>query len=367
MTKFFQDFTTMSAGEFPMLKFSSATYLKAKRELVVRFIISAFDKKEFDESKQAKVLKVLEMMFDGIKVEAQYINTYADVSLVKNKIVEYFNKYNQMVFRRIKEDSLIIAVDDKNIDVELNFETPIFKMLEVADIKTALTDLLDKFFNQKIEVSLTEKIVDLKEIEDAEDTVILEAKELSRQQNGGYPDSAKKAKNNLFDGLRLVSTVTKDKVYAKSKIDGVSQMPNYIVDIKGVAENVVLCGKASNIGKRMYKNKRYDANNPKSGAEELPLIRFVLDDTTAKVECVCFPNEAGATAFEKLNDGDQVICIGNVSISNYNNALSYAVNAVFNCDIDFSSICLVQKMPVPENYTCILPKPCVSVEQNSLL
>ncbi|MEG2274157.1 MAG: hypothetical protein RSC44_02385, partial [Clostridia bacterium] len=234
MTKFFQDFTTMSAGEFPMLKFSSATYLKAKRELVVRFIISAFDKKEFDESKQAKVLKVLEMMFDGIKVEAQYINTYADVSLVKNKIVEYFNKYNQMVFRRIKEDSLIISVDDKNIDVELNFETPIFKMLEVADIKTALTDLLDKFFNQKIEVSLTEKIVDLKEIEDAEDTVILEAKELSRQQNGGYPDGAKKAKNSLFDGLRLVSTVTKDKIYAKSKIDGVSQMPNYIVDIKGV-------------------------------------------------------------------------------------------------------------------------------------
>ena len=55
MTKFFEEFTAKSNGAFPELKFNSATYYKDKHALDVRFIISAFDSKLYDDKKKASM------------------------------------------------------------------------------------------------------------------------------------------------------------------------------------------------------------------------------------------------------------------------------------------------------------------------
>ena len=107
-TKFFEEFTVRSKGEFPMLKLNSATYYKDKRELVVKFIISAFEVRSFDEESKKKVLSVVEQMFAGVDVSVQYIRTYADNNVVKNKVLEFFNRNNQMIFRRINDETLQI-------------------------------------------------------------------------------------------------------------------------------------------------------------------------------------------------------------------------------------------------------------------
>lgn len=69
MTKFFEEFTLKSKGEFPMLKLSSATYYKDKRELVVRFIISAFEVRDFDEESKKKVQGIVEENVLGCQSE----------------------------------------------------------------------------------------------------------------------------------------------------------------------------------------------------------------------------------------------------------------------------------------------------------
>ena len=88
-TKFFEEFTIKSKGEFPMLKLNSATYYKQQRELVVKFIISAFEVRAFDEESKKKVQSIIEEMFSGITVSVQYIRTYADANVVKNKVLEF--------------------------------------------------------------------------------------------------------------------------------------------------------------------------------------------------------------------------------------------------------------------------------------
>lgn len=64
-------------------------------------------------------------------------------------------------------------------------------------------------------------------------------------------------------------------------------------------------------------------------------MRFFLDDTTGRMECVAFPRPEEAEAFDALSDGDEVVCAGKVSLSAYNGVLSLAVNALFRAKIDF--------------------------------
>ena len=142
-TKFFEEFTIKSKGEFPMLKLNSATYYKQQRELVVKFIISAFEVRAFDEESKKKVQSIIEEMFSGITVSVQYIRTYADANVVKNKVLEFFNRTNQMIFRRINDETLNIEVGDNDIDVKLTFDTPTYKMLMAGDLLDRLYDCLD--------------------------------------------------------------------------------------------------------------------------------------------------------------------------------------------------------------------------------
>ena len=267
-TKFFEEFTIKSKGEFPMLKLNSATYYKDKRELVVKFIISAFEVRSFDEESKKKVLDIIRQMFSGVDVSVQYIRTYADNYVVKNKVLEFFNRNNQMIFRCINDDTLKIEVGDNDIDVKFVLDTPTYKLLTAGDLLDRLNEYLDCSFNQNIDIIVEEGLFSDKKEDDLDfhiDTTL-------------HTDSS----------LRLVSARVGEKVYARGKIDGISQMPNYIIDVKGACDNIVLCGKISQIEKKSYKNKKYNPDDPKSGPETLPFVKFVLDDTTGRIEGVSF-------------------------------------------------------------------------------
>ncbi len=349
-TKFFEEFTMRSNGEFPMLKFNSATYYKEKRELQVKFIISAFEIQSFDDAMKDKVLDLLKEMFNGISVSVQYIRTYADQSVVKNKILEFFNRQNQMIFRRISDDSLSIDVGEHDIDVKFTFDTPTYKILTAGDLLDKLKDYLDSNFNYNIDI-LTEEIVqELDELVKDEDLHI----ETTTIAN----DS----------GLRLVELRQGAKIYARGKMDGVSSMPNYIADIKGACDNVILCGKITGIEKKSYKNKKYDPANPKTGAEMLPMVKFYIDDSTERMECVCFPSkEEDADKIAVVSQGSDVVCMGKVSWSQFAGSWSYMVSAIFEADINYDSIHLQATKPVPDKYVTIKPQKYVDTTQKTLL
>ena len=54
------------------------------------------------------------------------------------------------------------------------------------------------------------------------------------------------------------------------------------------------------MSKFMYKNKKFDPQNPSAEPEKLPLVRFLLDDTTSKIPCVCFPKLEELDKFESI-------------------------------------------------------------------
>lgn len=342
--KFTEEFAKATQGAFPMLKYKNATYEKETGTLTVRFLISAFDARSFTDEMKEKVLEALKGIFRGVGVHAEYIRTFADENTVRNKIAEFFNLRNQMVFRKMTQDSVRLAISPDTITVTLSFETPLCKMLEAAGTADELKNFLDENFNPETEVILREtEAAPVETQTEAIDTVVVRN-----------------------PSLRLIEPEIGDKIYARGKTAGVNRMAAYICDVKNPAENAVLCGRVSGVNKRTYKNKKYTPDNPKNGPEELPLVRFFLDDTTGRMECVAFPRPEEAEAFDVLSDGDEVVCAGKVSLSAYNGVLSLAVNALFRAKIDFSSIKPAVSKPAPAKYSVLKPVPFSETAKKTL-
>ncbi len=346
--KFVEEFRKASDGKFGMLKFNSAIYSRDTHRLQVRFIVAAKDASLLTDDVKNGVAKTVADMFNGVETEVQYIRTFADENTVFNKIVEFFNLNNQMVFRRLKRENVSVSLSDDYLTVELLFDAPTCKMLAAANTEENLKDFLDVNFNLGIDVSVRETFFsddnDASDSTEPIDTVV-------------YSTAS----------LRLVRIENPEKVYARGKIAGLGQLPNYIGDVKNAAENMVLCGKVAGVSKKMYNNKKFSPDDPKSGPEQLPLIRFVLDDTTGRMECVCFPRPEEAVALEQLAEKEEVAVAGKVSLSSYTGQLSLAVNALFRCKIDYSSINVTPSKPAPPRYSVVKPVPYEEPPRRTLL
>lgn len=346
MTKFFEEFVNATGGKFKELKFNSAFYDTKNKVLTVRFIINTFvSRASFDENKRAEVKTAVENLFPGVQIKVEYINTFADDRIVKNKVLAYFNDNQPMIFKRLADDNIAVEVKDNEIHIKLTFDTPIFKLLDASKVPESLTDYLDRLFNEEINVDLIEKFVapeDYAVEEIVEERVIQNTRE-----------------------LRLVQVKIGEKIYSRNKIVGINQSPTYIKDAKE-GENVILCGKVYGLQYKEYNNKKYEPGNPKT-PEKLPMFRLTLDDTTSKIETVCFPKQADVETIKSLADKDQIACIGKISTSKYNGTLSYAVDAIFRCEIDYDSINLTGSKPVPNFYAYVKPEPYKEIAQSSLM
>ncbi len=349
MTKFYEEFCVLTKNEFPMLKFNSATYFKDTKKLVVRFIISTFEFNQFGDDKKNKVVETIKSMFDGVDVQVEYVKAYADNGVVKNKIIEFFNKTNPIIMSSLNDESMQIEVDDDEIAVKFSLITPMYVLFTHSNLVDKLTEYLDVTFMQNIYIKIDEVEINLNEY----------------MKNADVHFDTSIASHS---GVHFVDIRVKNKIYSRSKNENnVSQMPAYVKDVKQATENVVLCGKISNIRVASYKNKKYNPDDPKSGPEQKPIVKFYLDDTTSKIECVCFPRVDAADVFNKIEENSEVVCSGSVSVSSYNNMLSFAVNSIFYCDINYDSIHLKESKPVPASYKTVLPKEYVDTRQRSFL
>ncbi len=346
MTKFFEEFETSTNGKFKELKFNSAFYDTKAKVLTVRFIINTFvSRASFGDDKKAAVLSAVQKIFPGVQVKVEYINTFADDRVVKTKVLAYFNENLNMVFKRLNDDNISVKVKDGEIRVEMNFETPTYHLLKTSDVENGLFEYLNRSFNEEISIKLTE-------IEVAPENFTVEkVVEEWVQQNTRE--------------LRVVQTTIGERIYSRNKIVGLNQSPIYIKDVKE-GDNVILCGKIFGFQAKEYVNKKYDPANPTKNPEKLPLFSFTLDDTTGKIETTCFPKISDVEQIKALGNKDQIACIGKVAISKYSGALSYTVDAIFRCEINFDSINLSGSKSVPDYYTYVKPEPYQEMAQSSI-
>ncbi|MDE5601835.1 MAG: 3'-5' exonuclease, partial [Clostridia bacterium] len=178
-----------------------------------------------------------------------------------------------------------------------------------------------------------------------------------------------------------------------------------------------------------YNNKKYDPDDAKKGPKELPMLRFMLDDGTGKMDTVCFPkpdeadkiefflsgkaeisedyavdeaqsSEATVSTADSIESTDKqdnitpteineignkggenngkeakedtqepqdvyVVCFGRVS--KFRDTYSLTANAIFECEINFDSIHADESKPEPAKYVNVFPENCVTLQQQSFI
>lgn len=338
MTRFYEEFLTLSKNEFPMLKFHSADYSYSTEEQVetlqVKFLISAFKMKDLTEEKKEQIANIIAGMFPDVKTSVFYIKAYADETVVKNKLLEFLNSKNQVLFNSITNENLEITVDEDTIVIKFIFDPAMCMLIKNKEFLDSMKDFLDMNFTQELEVKVVE----------SNDVPIGEPITLNMQ-------------NTALD-LGLVKIVPGEKVYSRRRAVGISEMPMYISKLTEPADSVVVCGKVSDLLVREYKNKKYDPNNPDPKEPETKkFVTFSLYDTTGKAHCVVFPDEKDIAVFQLIKDNDEVVVKGKAQRNSMNpGKIDVSVDTVCKCEIFYDSINFSKTKELPSDYQYVHPE-----------
>ena len=338
MTKFYEEFLTLSKNEYPMLKFHSADYSYNKEleqeTLQVKFMVNAFEIKNLTEAQKEKISNIIQSMFPDVLTSVTYIRTYADDNVVKNKLLEFLNTNNQFLFRNITEKNLEINVTDESITIKFIFDPAMCSYVKNKDFMDSLTKFLDMNFNQNAEI----KVIESNDVQ----------------------ESTPLAANMQLSGLELgLATVTAyEKVYSRRRAAGISERPMYISKMTEPMESAVICGKVSDFLVREYKNKKYDPSDPNSKEPETKkFVTFSLFDTTGKAHCVVFADEKDIPAIQLIKNDDEVVVKGRAQRNTMNpGKIDLSVDTICKCTIDYSSINVKKVKDLPMDYTYVRPE-----------
>ena len=338
MTKFYEEFLKLSKNEFPMLKFHSADYSfnqqTQQETLQVRFLISAFEMKNLTDSKKEQISNIVASMFPDLLTSVTYIKAYADENVVKNRLLEFLNSKNQILFNSITDDNLEIKVDDDNILIKFIFDPAMCIFVKNKEFLDSLQDFLDMNFVQENEI----KVVESNDIPQGEPITF-------------------NLQNTTLE-LGLVKINPYEKVYSKRRAAGITEMPMYISKLTEPAESTVICGKVSDFLVREYKNKKYDPSNPDSKEPETKkFVTFSLYDTTGKAHCVVFPDEKDIPAIQLVQNGDEVVVKGKAQRNSMNPVkIDVSVDTICKCEIFYDSIKYSETKELPTDYLYVHPE-----------
>lgn len=187
------------------------------------------------------------------------------------------------------------------------------------------------------------------------DTVIMEEPETEFYRDGtsSDPQTVKVARITRAEGsVRLVDIKVTVPI-----IGNVVKRPVYIADaVKQAQESATVCGKV--VKADIYKTK--------AGK---PFIKFVLDDTTAMLECVYFSSYE--SRIERMQSyffpGQTVACEGRIEMNERTAKMSMFMKNGVVCNINFDSIDTAVKFkPEPENYRKVKPEKYRDAEQSEM-
>ena len=352
MDNYLSKLNTLTEDKYTYLRVFSADVILKDNLLDIVLLVpqDIIDFKLKDEDKALILSSSAKIIPYPFKVRITYRKSFPDTTFILRDILDFINEKYPALNSAIKESNISIAIADEIIKIGIMLENSAYSYLKHSEAEDKIKKFLSHKYCNPIEFSYVTK----------EDSMVIEETIIEETIT----------KSNLI-------TVTRTECLIGREI---SSQPRYIKSITSDNDRTVLCGRIKSIAKL---NKR-EGNDV--------FYSFLLDDTTATIKALYFPKlwqgkntddksiakakkefESKIATLDKLVDssgmGDfVVICEGNIKLGN-NNELTYFVNNISSCLIDFSTISSnIVKMKVPENYTTIIPTPYIdTMPSNSLI
>lgn len=277
------------------------------------------------------------------KLDCKFNKSYLDKNIIITKIQEFFN---------LNFNSISSSFDYSNIKyvrnalvVELSFllNKSLYKYFKENDISDILKNYLKENF-------CGDFIIFLKENENEDFNENLE--------------------NRAFEIQSSIQTTEKTPRYPVENVNlvfgsEIMPMPEYIEYLKSEKFAVILSGIVGSLEQKEYLPKK---NKLKGLDEKRKMFKFKLNDGSASVNCVHFCTKVSEKHFSLIEEGSQVLCLGDY-VKSYYGDMQYIIKSMALCskvkneNIEEKSI---EENKVIEGYKYVFPTPYTRIIQDNI-
>lgn len=318
------------AGENPEygeLYIDSMVLFKSDCSIVINFS----SKKVFTDAQKTDIRSKLEAIIPSafsIK-QINYSKIYCDEEIALQKIREIIaEKYSSL------SSSL------REITCERQGEAFLFKLkcleyirqyIEENPIFSEIVIELEERFKEKFKIDLEFTEAGEKE---AEATQIEPLEETAQKQ---YP-------------LRIIEVSNITPLIGKAA-KGAAM---YIADCESEAPRQLICGKIYGISERKTKNEKV-------------MVSFELEDFTGRIFCIYFPSESNYEKVKQLQEGCEVLILGDIKYDSYRGGFVCMVKSISLCELPKDFVIAERpSRPEPPNYAVVFPRKFMQSKQLGL-
>lgn len=310
--------------KYSFLKLLDVIYNKETRQCLITFLYP--ENKTFDEKDKELIINFVKSKLElNAKIILKFRKSFLDDELIERNFFAVLKTEYPSIYA-LSKNNLEIKKDFNNVNIKFNLEKNSAEFINEDEFKNKLKALLESKF-------CCDFLIELEKIE----TGLLEIKNIKNEYKG-----------NIFS-----QKTPRYEVQFIKKIFGgeICNKPEFIKNIKGEKNSVILAGKIENFEKKSYESKK-----PKTKGQTKHYYSFELNDTLGKIDVKYFTPKSNEKKMDALKNGDQVLILGD--IRSFNNKLSLYIKEISLCklpekiEIPFVFSNEYEKIK-PENYTVL--------------
>lgn len=342
MYKKFIEFIEEKINIKNLVKVEDVTFSTSFNKLSVVLIYDENKKEIFTEKIESIEQAIKQYAGENIEVDIIYKKSFLDAEYLKVLLKKYISNLDNSLIKNISENNIKIEKENDNFNIEI--------FINVSEsFKNFYNSLFDKFVS-KLQTNFFYKF-----------NIVINYSNYEVKQE--FID-------NYLENLNTspVLNFNQEKEYLKVELndvlygDKIKDVPVNISKIQTPSNYIITCGYCYNIQKKLFKKEK--KSKDKDVITEIEGVRytFKLKYKNNNISCVYFPkiNEKDKEFLLKENT---CICIDG-RVDEFMNNLTLRVKNINICNIIEEDETPKIFLPIPKNYTKILPEPFISQEQS---
>ncbi len=268
--------------KFDFLRLKNVQVFKPSGQVIVTLFYPC-DKQISEEEKQS----IKDLLFQKLEIEnlrIKIVKSYLEASVIKNDIYSFITQNHKLVSSSIKNEDIEVRVSDLSVYIKLTLASRTIVYFENAKLLQAIKTYLEKKYIADFYMEIIEDENRLKDVDLDADVI-----------------------------FSLPTVTPRYEVESIKKIAGkeIAPRPEYIKNIKGKKNSVILGGIIEN-----FKERSFTIKKGKKAGEQKAFFTFDLNDGK-KIESIIFSNKANYDNLSKLENGLFVYGLGNVEYNKY--------------------------------------------------
>lgn len=237
-------------------------------------------------------------------IVVKFHKSFLEDEIIISAVMKFFSKFQRSLASVMKAENISIKKDAFDIELTITLPEKILQSVETENIKINLIAELNKEFIANF-------------------SCVFQAGENINEQI-----VKEKIDKLLEEKIGVKESTPRYKVFEPATIVGkdITPQPEYMANIKGNKESVILAGKVENLVKKSYKRKRKDEEIEKF------YIKFTLREDNRYINMIYFCPKSNVKKMDKICDGDSVLVIAD--IKKENGFLSGYIRSLSLCEIN---------------------------------